>query len=242
MKKLFITFLASAALLSASQANAQTNLQTQYDFDRECITSTVEMFKSDGWGNTYFFVDYDYTLDKAVNSTTSPTGSYFEFARCINFWGESFLKDLSIQAEYNGGLGRARTMGYGINHAFLAGFDYFLHTKDYKNSLNVKVLYKTISDATQLAPLQFTLTWGCDDIFGVSGLRFSGFADVWFQDQYFGLTQSQTTFLSEPQLWYNVGRYIGVDNLSIGGEVEFAVNFTELGFKCRPCAGLKWTF
>jgi hypothetical protein len=50
-------------------------------------------------------------------------------------------------------------------------------------------------------------------------------------------------FLSEPQLWYNVGQWIGVPNFNIGGEVELSFDFgSALGFWARPCAGIKWVF
>ena len=63
MKK--IVAFAGFALLSVG-AFAQTNLQVFYDFGeyRKNVTTTLEMFKSDDWGSTFFFVDYDYT-DKA---------------------------------------------------------------------------------------------------------------------------------------------------------------------------------
>ena len=52
-----------------------------------------------------------------------------------------------------------------------------------------------------------------------------------------------TIFITEPQLWYNVGRHFGCDNLNVGTEIELSNNFgTTLGFKCRPCLGLKWNF
>ena len=52
-----------------------------------------------------------------------------------------------------------------------------------------------------------------------------------------------TVFVSEPQLWYNVGRHFGVDNLNLGTEVELSNNFGSVaGFKCRPCLGMKWVF
>nr|MCR4844075.1 DUF5020 family protein [Bacteroidales bacterium] len=49
--------------------------------------------------------------------------------------------------------------------------------------------------------------------------------------------------ISEPQIWYNVGKFIGVPNLNIGGEVELSVNFAGYdGFYARPCIGTKWVF
>ena len=55
MKKLFITF--AAIILMAFCAEAQTNIQEQYDFNREHLTTTLEMFQPDNWGSTFFFTD-----------------------------------------------------------------------------------------------------------------------------------------------------------------------------------------
>ena len=88
------------------------------------------------------------------------------------------------------------------------------------------------------------------DIFGVEGLRFSGFIDIWGNDNSFDtdgdfVTDKDTklSILSEPQLWYNVGKLFGVDNLHVGGEVELSLNFAGmLGFHVLPCIGTKWVF
>jgi hypothetical protein len=54
MKKLF--FLLFATILFAQ------NLQLHYDYknERKYVTSTIEMFKPDEYGATFFFVDMDY--------------------------------------------------------------------------------------------------------------------------------------------------------------------------------------
>ena len=241
---------AVAALALGATAQAQTNLQTFYDLgkDRGHFTTTLEGFYGDKWGNTFFFVDYDYN-HRDGNKVVSPSGTYFEIARCLNFWQNSALSPLSLHVEYNGGVYR----GYTINNAFLVGLDYFLHSKDFKNTFNFKVLYKKIALGTSDVPLQFTFVWGMQDIFGVPGLRFSGFADFWWENHTLftdskGNTlavpaTSKYVFISEPQLWYNIGRHFGVDNLHIGGEVELSYDFgTAQGFWARPCLGTKWVF
>ena len=47
---------------------AQVNMQVFYDFgsDRKYVTMTLEMFKADKWGNTYFFVDHDFNYNQHV--------------------------------------------------------------------------------------------------------------------------------------------------------------------------------
>ena len=249
MKKVFLMAVTSAALLFAQGAKAQTNLQIFYDFgsDRQHVTTTLEGFYNDNWGNTFFFIDYDYNGKDANNKNVSPSSTYFEIARCFNFWQDSKLGGLSLQAEYNGGLG----LGYGVNHAFLGGFDYFLHSADFNNTFNIKLLYKKILGGSQQVPLQFTLVWGFQDLFGVKGLRFSGFADFWWEDHTLFTDHkgtilpelSRVVFISEPQLWYNIGQHFGCDNLNIGGELELSYDFaTAKGFWARPCLGVKWVF
>ena len=237
-------FAAVAALLAFSQAaKAQTNLQTFYDFgaNRGHFTTTLEGFYNDNWGNTFFFIDYDFNKKNANKENQAPSGSYMEIARCLNFWQNvPVLKGFSLQVEYNGLVG--------VNQNFLFGIDYFLHSADFNNTFNFKLLYKTFSQGfTSSLPLQFTFVWGMQDLFGVKGLRFNGFADIWGEDVVNfneGATKARKfVFISEPQIWYNVGQWFGVPNLNIGGEVELSANFAGFdGFYARPCIGTKWVF
>lgn len=240
--------LTAFALLPLS-LSAQTNIQVLYDFgaDRKHVTTTLEGFYNDNWGNTFFFVDHDYSARDGENRVYAPGGTYLEVARCLNFWRNSALAPISLQVEYNAGVYR----GYEINNAFLAGLDLFLHDKNFRNTFNVKALYKSIVHTAQQLPLQFTFVWGLQDLFGAKGLNFSGFADFWWEDHLLFTSRtgeivpeiSHVVFISEPQLWYNVGRHIGVDNLNIGGEVELSFDFgVAKGFRARPCLGLKWVF
>ena len=233
MKKVFLLAVASAALFFAQGAKAQTNFQTFYDLGRKHFTTTLEGFHQDNWGNTFFFIDYDYN-NKDGNKVISPNNTYFEIARCLNFWGDSALAPLSLQVEYNGGFGTGGNMAYAfpVNSAFLFGLDWFLHSGDFNNTLNLKVLYKQFVGMPCNVPLQFTAVWGCQDLFGAKGLRFSGFVDVWCE-------YDHAVVLSEPQLWYNCG----TEHFNIGGEVEFSYNFAGMeGFNVMPCIGTKWVF
>lgn len=248
MKKLFL--LTAIATLSFMKVAAQTNLQVFYDFgsDRKQFTTTFEMFKADKWGDTFFFIDHDFkTRSKddvsLQGGNEAPCGTYFEIARGLNFWQDTKLAPFSLHVEYNGGVYN----NYHINNAWLFGVNYFLHSADFKNTLTLEALYKTIAHKDQDAPLQFTAVWGMKDIFGVEGLNFSGFADFWWEDHVSidgsDIKDKSTVFISEPQLWYNVGRHFGCPNLNVGGEVEISADFgTYDGFKCNPCLGVKWEF
>ena len=105
--------------------------------------------------------------------------------------------------------------------------------------------------------MQFTIVWGMNDLFGVKGLVFSGFADFWWEDIIWDASnpldvdKTHCVFLTEPQIWYNVGQFFNCPNLFLGGEVELAYNFAgawrlnhtdNKGFNVSPCLGLKWNF
>ena len=89
MKKLILVAVSAAAMLFAQGAKAQTNLQIFYDFgsDRQHVTTTLEGFYNDNWGNTFFFIDYDYNGKDANKKNVSPSGTYFEI--CC-FWKPAY--------------------------------------------------------------------------------------------------------------------------------------------------------
>ena len=240
--------LLAASVLCVSVAKAQVNAQLLYDFgsDREFTTLTLEMFKNDKWGSTYFFVDHDFNYDQHVEGPNlAPGGTYTEISRAFNFWQNSPMKAWSLHAEYNGGI----TKSYPINNAWLFGVEYFMHDATFRNTLTFQVLYKAIAKTEQKVPMQLTAVWTSNDIFGVKGLKFDGFADFWWETHNVdykadGSSEiAHTVFTTEPQLWYCIGQHFGCDNLSIGGEAEFSANFGSTGgFKCRPCLGARWDF
>lgn len=242
MKKHLLLFVALVA--TAFCAKAQTNIQEQYDFNREHLTTTLEMFKMDKWGSTFFFTDIYHPTNSSM-----PTGYYTEIARGLNFWQNTKLGGLSAHVEWNGGQFAER--------AWLFGAEYLFHSKDFRYTLTLEVLYKNIVNGTQDVPMQFTIVWGCADIFGLKGLVFSGFADFWWETKEWvnETTVEKTTgvFISEPQIWYNIGQFFKCPNLFIGGEVELAYNFAggwypvttmhkNKGFTAAPACGIKWNF
>ena len=92
-----------AALLAIVCCGKAQNVQLHYDFGgalydkdlhgRPVLTSTVEMFKADKWGSTYFFVDMDYT-SKGV------AAGYWEIARELRFWNLLFPYMSNITGEH----------------------------------------------------------------------------------------------------------------------------------------------
>ena len=232
MKTLKTTFVAVLALLSTS-TSAQ-NLQLFYDIGRGCMTSTVEMFRPDGGGSTFFFIDFDYS--------PNAVGAYWEIARELNFWQNSKMNWLSIHVEYNGGLSNTTS----FNNAFLGGLTYSGHSQDFTKTWSISAMYKAIPGTVdaqgkkQVHNFQITGVWGIE--FAKGWCTFSGFADFWRENRAWQGTEY--IFITEPQFWVNMSRIKGWDKvrLSIGGEVEMSTNFVSKGFHVMPAVGAKWTF
>jgi len=124
------------------------------------------------------------------------------------------------------------TSGYPIKNAYLIGIDYGINNADFSKTLNIKALYKRIAGVQHSA--QLTAAWGLNC--WNNKVSFTGFADVWLEDD--ANIGTDYIFISEPQLWYNVN-----EHLSAGTEVEFAVNFaSNKGLTVCPTVGLKWNF
>ena len=228
MKKLVLFFIAG---LFAFGAFSQ-NVQLHYDMgkDRGYLTSTVEMFKPDKTGNTFFFIDFDY----GVGDVEGVSLSYFEIARCFKLGKSPF----SWHGEYNGGFGQwkagAAGGAYTINNAWLTGIDYSWNASDFSRGFSLKALYKNIANTMDSKPNSFQITGVWYLNFAKGKMSFTGFADLWREKTAFG----KMVFLSEPQLWYNINK-----NFAAGGEIELSNNFGGMdGFKVMPTLGAKYTF
>ena len=243
MKKFYI-LLVCLTVFCIPTVKAQVNIQEMYDFGRHHLSTTLEVFHGDKWGNTFIFTDiYHPSLFK-------PTGFYTEIGRALNFWNKTALRDFSVQVQWNG--------GQFANNAWLAGIQYCFHDANFNNTLTLLLMYKNIRPEyagrkMSDVPLQITAVWGCNNLFGVKGLSFSGFIDFWWENVNWGTSSTSVVMLAEPQLWYSVGQHFNCPNLNIGGEVEMACNFTggrfvdsqflqNKGFTVAPCLGLKWIF
>jgi len=153
MKK---TFTLIVILIAAVSTKAQ-NIQLHYDIGRECATTTVEMFRPDGGGSTFFFIDMDYS--------PKVTGAYWEISRELCFWQDSKVNWLSAHIEYNGGL---NTAAGAFNNCWLAGATYSGHSDDYSKTWSLTAAYKLIPSTVGLngskQPHNFQITgvWNLD--------------------------------------------------------------------------------
>ena len=227
-------FLSLFMLLSSMNVSGQ-NVQLHYDMGRSYLTSTVEMFKPDAGGSTFFFIDLNY--DPRV------TGAYFEISRELCFWQESRADWLSVHLEYNGGLD---TVNGSYNNSWLGGLTYSGHSDDWSKTWSFSAMYKAIPGTLSLMGkksihnFQITGVWNMD--FFDHWLSFNGFVDFWKEARPWQGTDY--IFITEPQLWVNLNKLEGWENinLSVGTEVELSANFVAKGFHAMPTAALKWTF
>lgn len=247
MKKLFTLAL---LLVTCSVVMAQ-NIQLHYDlghniykelgkvddtnYGRPALTTTIEMFRPDSFGSTFFFVDMDYA--RGVK------GAYLEIARELCFWQDSALDWLSVHVEYDGGMSKAAGS---FNNSWLGGLTYSGHSKDFTKTWSLSVMYKyipgTVNHHGNASEHNFQITgvWGITFLKGWA--TYSGFMDFWRESR--AWQQTSHILLTEHQLWVNLNKIKSLDNinLSIGTEVEFSNNFVAKGFYVIPTLAAKWTF
>lgn len=219
------------AVFAASFTSKAQNIQLHYDFgeNRKLFTSTVEMFKPDKYGSTFFFIDMDYSSD-ARNVDNGISLAYWEIARAFK-WNET--QKIMPRVEYNGGafkLDGDDTPWIAIENAYLAGIEHTWASADFSKILTLQANYKYIQDKEN-ASFQITAVWTVNMLDGK--LSFLGFADFWKESMFWG---TDYRFLSEPQIWYNFSK-----SFSVGSEIELSNNFVGKEFAVKPTIAVKWT-
>lgn len=227
MKRVLLSLVFVTALFTAKSQNVQLH----YDLGegRNFFTSTVEMFRPDSWGSTFFFIDMDYSSDTR-NVTNGVSLAYWEIARAFK-WNEN--QKFQPRVEFNAGVFKLDGDGpwIPIENCLLAGVERTFASADFSKILTLQANYKRIKDKED-ASFQLTAVWTIQMLEGK--LTFTGFADFWKEEMFWG---TNYRFLSEPQLWYNATK-----NLSFGTEIELSNNFVADEFKVMPTLGVKYTF
>lgn len=227
MKRLLLIF---TLVLTLGFTQAQ-NIQLHYDMGdgRGYFTSTVEMFKPDKYGSTFFFIDMDYSSNSR-NVDNGISLAYWELARAFK-WNEN--QKFLPRVEYNGGTFKLNGDApfVPIENCLLAGVERTFASSDFSKILTLQANYKYIKQKED-ASFQLTAVWTVQMADGK--LTFTGFADFWKEEMSFWGTKYR--FLSEPQLWFNTCK-----NFAIGSEVELSNNFVAGEFKVMPTIAVKWT-
>jgi len=226
-KTLLVLVFTFASIFAFTQ-----NLQLHYDFGegRNFFTSTVEMFKPDSWGSTFFFIDMDYSAETR-NIDNGISLAYWEIARAFK-WNES--QRIMPRVEYNGGILKLdgdNSPFIPIENVWIAGFERTWATADFSKIFTLQTNYKYIQ-TKEKASFQITGVWTVQMM--ENKLTFTGFADFWKEEMFWG---TDFRFLTEPQLWYNFNK-----NFAVGTEIELSNNFVAKGFDVMPTIGAKVTF
>ena len=239
MKKILLSTL---MLIASLPIFAQLNVQLHYDFadalygdklsNRPHWTATVENFKADKWGSTYFFIDMDF----GGNTMKS---AYAEISRELRFWEAPFAAHI----EYNGGLSGSGS----YNDAYLAGGAWNWANKDFSKTFSLQLLYKYLANQQvgSKHSWQITTVWGIHFAKGLC--TFSGYADLWHDNS----VKGNLVLSSEPQFWFNLYALDSVDDdfkLSLGTELELTKNLVWPAegindkFYAIPTLAVKWQF
>lgn len=236
MKKIIAFILTILPTIAWSQ-----NLQMHYDFgeDRHYCTATLEMFKPDTLGSTFWFVDFDFNMP---GSPRSMSAAYWEISREFYIPGLRKLDafdELTFHLEYNDGFTAYKvaedTLGAAsYNSVFLTGFAHPVHIGSFV--LTTQWLCR-IARGTRSADFQFTIVWFQPIWKGK--ILLTGFADFWSQDKILKPDQKEFVFQTEPQLWYLI-----TPKIAVGGELEISKNFPAgpADWAFSPTLGFRWEF
>jgi hypothetical protein len=236
MKILIVLLLISAPVFSSAQ-----NLQLHYDFGegRKYCTATLEMFKPDTLGSTFWFVDFDFNLP---GSPRSMSAAYWEIAREFYIPGlrkNPAFDQLTFHLEYNDGftaykIARDTLGAASYNSVFLTGFSHPLKIGQFV--LTTQWLCR-IPRGMKVPDFQFTLVW-FQPVFK-NRLLLTGYADLYSQDKIVDPDKKELVFQTEPQLWYWI-----TPKIALGSEIEISRNFP-VGpneWEFMPTLGFRWEF
>ena len=244
MKRLFLITLGAIMFFVANGQNVQLHYDLGHNIyndleGRPNVTTTVEMFKPDGLGSTFLFIDIDYFTDGAA-------GAYWEFAREFNV---SRNKRWAVHVEYDGGVTSLKNTAVAtrFQHALLVGGAWNWASADFSKTFSLQAMYKQYFNGQGrkgFPGFQLTAVWS--DTFARGKCTFSGFVDVWRDKDVNG----KLIVLSEPQFWFNFNALKRMEKvkLSVGTELEVSNNFVfnkegrNNRFYAIPTLAAKWTF
>jgi hypothetical protein len=236
MKKIIALLL----ILSPVFCKAQ-NLQMHYDFgeNRKFITTTLEMYRPDSLGSTFWFADFDFNLP---GNPRSMSAAYWEIAR--EFYIPWLRKNpnfdmLTFHIEYNDGfagyeIAKDTLAAVTYNSVFLAGF---AHPVKIGNFILTTQWLCRMPRYMDVPDFQFTLVWFQPLFKG--RVIFTGFSDLWSQDKLTDKDKKEMVFQTEPQLWYLI-----TPKIALGGEIEISKNFP-VGpneWEFMPTLAARWEF
>lgn len=225
-KKYCIVLLIALPLLAQAQ-----NLQLNYDFGRQHLTSTLEMYKTDKLGATYAFIDFDYN-HKGSSGLKNASLAYGEIARYFKI---PKVSNLSATIQYNDGLMSIANGSF--NPIWLGGAQYVFQLG--KQTFPVDFLVRKELNTDGLT-FQLTYVW----YYLWRKLEITGFIDIWNTGKD-AFPSQKLVFISEPQFWYEL-----TPAIYVGGEIEISRNFSGAWSKDKdftsdeifvlPMLGVKW--
>lgn len=236
MKKTLLLFLFVASMFSLRAQNIQ--LHYNLGKERQFLTSTVEMFRPDKYGTTFFFIDMDYSSD-ARNVHNGISMAYWEIARAFK-WHET--QKFMPRVEYDGGVLKldGDLPWVPIEDCFLTGIERAWSTADFSKFVSLQANYKYIKDKENVS-FQITAVWSLQ--FFENKLSLDGFADFWKEGMdWYGpdgaiMNTTNYRFYAEPQFWYNINQHF-----ALGNETKVGVNFDGDDVSIYPTVAVKVTF
>ena len=196
-------------------------MQIHYDFtkNRKYVTTTLEMYKPDEYGATFWFADFDYN-DNIESKSISL--AYWEIARYLTIPSKT---NLSASIQYNDGV--MAGVG-GLGSIWLTGLSYSTNYSGFNLSSDLLFRKKGGNNGYQLTFVWFRTLLQ-------NKLVISGYFDYWVS-RFDSI--NDYVVLTEPQIWCNIN-----NRLMVGSEIEISKNFLQSeDMKIYPTIAFKWIF
>ncbi len=226
-------------MFSLSAVAAGQNLQITRGLDEAYLRAKFSMYKPDPWGSTYFETNAKYVGHQLSNTLLLIT-------RYLNLWEQSPCRNLDIAMGYCGGSTNAGGVYIPIKSSFTVGAAGKLVAKDHSRMVILQIAYRKIAGGDTEVPLFLYSYYSWNNIMKINGFSLFGIAFGQWDDltnRETGVRRNVFVVHATPSVWYNAGRLVEVDHLSVGIRMDVDYNFAnKKGLKILPQAGIRWNF
>ena len=231
------------------------NIQEMYDFNRgHCVTTTEGFYRAARHAVSYR-MDIYHPFDRARQTTLYAEAGYtFHFKPRLGGWG--------LHAGWEGA--QFGDLRQDVWNAYMVGVEYERFRPN-GHMYHFRLLYRYSSNIG--IPIFFSFDWDIPRLFGIKGLSFCGYLDIWGDEYYYGGEDGGAkgqlgSLRLEPQVWYNLshlwssqgkGHYMGREGLGVffklpinyynPGGWHYGDTYYRNGYlNATPCLGLRWDF
>ena len=230
-------------------------LEEMYDINRRhCVTTVNALYRTPRHAAMLHADIYHPFAPNRGLSMLAKAGYTFHFKPRLGGWG--------IHAGWEGA--QFGDLRQDVWNAYMVGVEYERFRPN-GHMYHFRLLYRYSSNIG--IPIFFSFDWDIPRLFGIKGLSFCGYLDIWGDEYYYGGEDGGAkgqlgSLRLEPQVWYNLSHlwssqgkdhYMGREGLGVffklpinyynPGGWHYGDTYYRNGYlNATPCLGLRWDF